>query len=150
MSGTEAFHTVKDVFSIVGVLATIGGTAWSVKTWRHAHGTHVQVSVVNAFPTYGPEVGDHHFAIKAINKGDRPIVIDSAGFEVADGRSAVMLRFPPFGDQLPKELPPGATCEIYQPVGSLEASGFDVTAAIVAFVTTADDGRFRSKPRELM
>lgn len=146
---TEVFDTVKDVFSIIGVLATTGGLAWRVKAWRHERGTHVRVSVANAFPAYGPELGERHFSIKAINKGDRTIVVSSAGFEVGDGRSAVMLNFP-FGDTLPKELAPGGTCEVYQPVENLRLSGFKVTGPIVAFVLTAADERFRSEPRELM
>jgi hypothetical protein len=108
-----------------------------------------EVKVLNAIPTYEDRVGERHYKITAENTGDRPIVVTAAGFQLPDGRRASMTHFP-FGDRLPRQLAPGGTCHLYQPTAALEAAGADVADPMVAFVSTANEEDFTSKPTQLM
>lgn len=143
-----AFTTVRDGLGIVGALATLGALLWGIYTWRHRHTQHVEVTVENALPTYGAQTGQWCFSVRAVNRGDYPVNVTSAGFVMPDGRELVIVA-PPFGGALPSEVPPRDSRQTWLEVDTLEAEGLDVYGPVTGWVRTSTNERFSSKPRVL-
>lgn len=148
MLDDSVFTTARDIFSVIGVCATVGGLGWRVFTWRHARGTHLRVEVANVLPVYGDKLS-WCFSVAAVNRGDHAAQITSAGFVLPDGRDLVVVA-PPFPGALPTEVPPRDSRQTWIEVDALKREGVDVYAPIVGFVHTSTGERFRSRPKILL
>lgn len=98
--------------SIIATVLGIINLSWNVFTWR-MNGPHVKVKVVNAFPTYGGEVGDHFLGIQANNKGRSPVTINNVYFEMPTGENLFATSLPNFSAKLPHRLEAGSSATWY-------------------------------------
>jgi hypothetical protein len=144
------FQTIRDVFAVIGVIATTGGLGWKVYTWRRERQTRIRVKVTNALPTYGPEnrPGEWCFQVEAINSSDHPVRVTSVGFDLGDGNTVVQTQHP-FPSALPHEIQPHDSGFTLFELDGLEARTMDTYGEIVGFVDTSGGHRFRSEPRVL-
>lgn len=98
--------------SIIGTVLGITNLCWNIFTWR-MNGPHVKVKVINAFPTYGPEIGDHHLGIEAANRGRSPVTIKNVGIETPTKANMFAIDLPSFSDKVPHRLEAGSTATWY-------------------------------------
>jgi hypothetical protein len=150
-----AFEVVRDVFAVIGALGTAGGLGWRIYTWRHEHAQHVEVKITNGFPTYGPNnerLGEWCFLITAINRGDHPVHVTSAGFMHPDGSdSNLVIMQPPFPGALPKTIQPRDSGQTWVERSAAESRGLDaVERPLVGWVNLSTGERFQSKPTVLV
>lgn len=150
-----AFEVVRDVFAVIGALGTTGGLGWRVYTWRHEHAPHVQVKIANGFPTYGPNherLGEQCFLVTAINRGDHPVHVTSAGLMLPDGNdSTLVIMQPPFPGALPKTIQPRDSGQTWVERSAVESRGVDVVEReLIGWVDLSTGERIASKPTVLV
>src|SRR5262245_51993305 len=138
-------HTVKDVFSVIGVVATCGGLGWKVYTWRHGRQTSLTLQIKAGFPTMGPLAFKGCAVITAINTSDHRVRVTSVGNELPDGRNAIVAG-QVFPGSLATEIPPRDSASTFMELEPLEREGLDPSSPVVAFVSTSADERFTSPP----
>jgi len=143
----DFLHTLKDVFSVIGVFATTGGIVWGIYKFRRERQTRVRVQVSAGFPAAGQLAFKDCVVVTAINDSDHPVRVVSAGLELPDKRTVVVAgqQFP---GGLPTEIRPHDSARALFEVEPLEAEGLDVYA-VIAFVQTSTEERFTSKPTAL-
>ncbi len=150
-----AFEVVRDVFAVIGAVGTAGGLGWRIYTWRHDHAPHIEVKIANGFPTYGPSnerLGEWCFLITAINRGDHPVHVTSAGLlHPNGGDSTLVIMQPPFPGALPKTIAPRDSGQTWVERSAVESRGLDtVERALVGWVNLSTGERFESKPTVLV
>jgi hypothetical protein len=151
----DAFTAVRDIFAVIGALGTAGGLGWRVYTWRHEHVPHVEVKIANGFPTYGPNnerIGEWCFLVTAINRGEHPVHVTSAGFMLPNGDdSALVIMQPPFPGALPKTVQPRDSGQTWVARSAVESRGVEVVSqALIGWVDLSTGERFESKPSVLV
>jgi hypothetical protein len=150
MIAATLFTTVKNIFAVVGATGTVAGLAWRIYTWRHDHRQHVEVKIANVLPVYGPRVGDWAINVTAINHGDRPVEVTSAGFRLPDGRTLVIVN-KPFPDALPCTVPARDSRQTWTTHEELDRTGENLEGVpLVGFVNLSTDERFETKPKVLI
>jgi len=148
------FELLRDLFAPIGAIATALGLGWKVKTWRHDHSHHVEVSISNGFPTYGPgePLGDWVFLVKAVNRGDHPVTVASIGLLYpgrADG--TLVLMHPPYPGALPGVVQPRDSGMTWVGKEEVEARGVRTEEqAFVGFVDLSTGERVLSAPTVLV
>ena len=150
-----AFEVVRDVFAVIGALGTVGALGWRVYTWRHERMPHVEVTISNAFPTYGPNnehVGEWCLSVTAINRGEHPVHVTSAGFFLPDGKeSSLVIVQPPYPDALPRTVEPRDSGQTWVERAAVESRGVKVVdQPLTGWVRLSTRERFESKPSVLV
>lgn len=102
------------VIAIIGAITGVAALAWQVITWRQS-GPVVVVTATQAFPTYGPGVGEPHVNVTASNSGRSPVTVKGWGLRFPDGQTMVFPNPVPWSDPLPNRLEPGADASWYVP-----------------------------------
>jgi hypothetical protein len=154
MATTEAFTLARDIFAAIGALGTAGGLGWRVYTWRHGRTPHVEVKISNGFPTYGPNnerLGEWCLLVTAINRGEHPVHVTSAGFVMPNGKDTLVIMHPPYPGALPATIAPRDSAQTWVERDAAEDSGLAAPErSLVGWVNLSTGERFESKPTVLV
>jgi hypothetical protein len=100
-----------DILAVIGAVTGVLALGWQIysqiRTWRMS-GPQISVKVSNGFPVYDDRAGEHHFFVKAVNRGGSAATVDAWGIRFPDGRDLVPMRQLPFSTQLPAVIAPHA------------------------------------------
>lgn len=97
---------------VVSIVSALGAVAavW-VSIWTHRQqGSRIECVWSNAFPVYGPKLGERHIQVQAINHGRSATTIAGWGLAIVDAqgkptdRTIVLFEIPPSQPQLPHRL----------------------------------------------
>jgi hypothetical protein len=150
----EAFTLVRDIFAAIGAVGTVGTLGWRVYTWRHGRTSHVEVKISNGFPTYGPNserLGEWSLLVTAINRGEHPVHVTSAGFLMPNGRDTLVIMNPPYPGALPATIQPRDSGQTWVARDAAESRGLAaVERPLTGWVTISTGERFESKPMILV
>lgn len=108
------------VAALVGVVIASASFAWQVASWLR-EGPRVKVKLSSAFPSYGGQLGPHHYQVSAVNLGRSPLALSGWGFELPSGNSTFMAAPLPFSVPLPHTLEGGHEASFYVEVAALES-----------------------------
>ncbi len=140
--------------AVVSALVGVGALGWKVYTWHHAGHPHLEVEIANAFPTYGPnvELGKWCLSVTAVNRGDHPVHVSSAGFMLPNGdESSLVILRPPYPGALPASVQPRDSGHTWIERKAIEDSGVPiVNQPMVGWVRLSTGERFESNPRVLV
>lgn len=101
-----------DVVAAVGAGAGVLALLWQIYIW-FGSGPKIRVKLVNSFPTYGAQVGNHHFTVSAINHGRAATTVKTWGLRLPDG-SDIIARSPiSWSDSLPAVLEPQSSASFH-------------------------------------
>jgi hypothetical protein len=140
--------------SIVAAVA-IYGAALSTMTYRaqrHQRRAMIRVSVASGFPVLGGRVGEPQLQIEATNIGERPVVLEAAGYKLPRKGDSLALIDPSLRTlpQFPCELPPhqsGMLAEDMADIASsLARAGYVGRVRLVGFVRDQEDTEYLAKP----
>ena len=98
--------------AIIGTVLGILNLFWNMRTWRLS-GPVVAVTVNNAFPTYGRDIGEHHVGINAANTGRAPVTVAGMGIELPSRENMLIIEPTAFSTPLPHRLEPGSSADFY-------------------------------------
>jgi hypothetical protein len=136
--------------AIYAALISTAVLGWNVYSWVQSRRTRLSVNISNAI--MGEPLGTLHvLAVQATNRGDHSARVTSFGLEANDdsGRQLVFVN-PVNGSTLPGPIAPHDSGTGYQPIDTINPAEVDLRKPVVAFVQTADNGRYRSKPARLV
>ena len=146
--------TILSVIGTLGALGTIAGLGIRVYTWRHGRTPHVEVKIANGFPTYGPfheRLGEWSFLITAINHGEHPVHVHSAGFLMPNGKDTLVIMHPPYPGALPATIAPHDSGQTWVERAAAEARGLDATERpLIGWVNLSTGEQIKSKPKVLV
>jgi hypothetical protein len=150
----ETFTLIRDIFAGIGALGTAGGLGWRIYTWRHGRTPHVEVKISNGFPTYGPNnerLGEWCFLVTAINRGEHPAHVTSAGFIMPNENDTLVIMHQPHPGALPRTVQPRDSGQTWVERSAAEAQGLDaVERPLIGWVNLSTSERFESKPTVLV
>jgi hypothetical protein len=86
--------------AIVGTVLGVLNFIWNIWPWVQS-GPQVKVTVSNDFPVAGPEIGDLHVGINAVNTGRAPNTVTSIGIELPSKENMISPGIPKFSTPLP-------------------------------------------------
>jgi hypothetical protein len=114
----------------------------------------VEVKIANGFPTYGPyseRLGEWCFSVTAINHGEHPIHVHSAGFLMPNGKDTLVIMHPPYPGALPATIAPRDSGNTWVERTAAEAQGLNATERpLVGWVNLSTGEQIKSKPRVLV
>jgi hypothetical protein len=142
------FAEIDPVAIYAAVVSTVA-LGWQILKERRARRPQVEVKVSYALLGYPSREPAEAAEIEARNRGDHPIRVTSAGFNLQDdsGRTVVITWQPP-GATLPAVVgsrDSGMTYLLREELGPL-----DVFRPLVGWVSLSTGERFHSRPRTLM
>ena len=140
---------VVSIVSAFGALAAV----W-VSIWTHRQqGSRIECVWSNAFPVYGPELGERHVQVQAINHGRSATTIAGWGLSMVDAqgkptdRTIVTFEIPPWQPQLPYRLDSESSAGWLMPFDQLQrtiAGQSDPVHGLLAYVQTGTGRRIYS------
>ena len=134
--------------AIYAALVATAGFGWQIYTWRRTHSTALNLKVSYAFIGYDVQ---EVVMIAAINKSNHPVRVTSAGLVLQDGSKRDLVIFhPPPGASIPGAITPRDSGNTWLAIDDARRGGLDLYEPLVAWVNTAEDKRFTSKPTTLM
>ena len=138
------------VIVIYAALVSTAALAWNVYSWIRAHRTQLRVDISNAI--MGLPTGTMHvLSVQATNRGQTAAHVTSFGLEANDGSGRQIVFVDPVpGSTLPGPIPAHDSASGFQPIATLRPEDVDLTRPVVAFVVTAENERYRSKPATLL
>jgi len=142
------FGAIDPVAIYAAVVSTIA-LGWQIQKERRARRPQVEVKVSYAllgYPSRGPAEVAH---IEARNRGDLPVRVNSAGFNLQDGSgNALAITWQPPGATLPGVVGPrdaGFTYLLEDELGPL-----DLYRPLVGWVSLSTGERIHSKPHTML
>jgi len=142
------FGAIDPVAIYAAVVSTIA-LGWQIRKERRARRPQVEVKVSYAllgYPSRGPAEVAH---IEARNRGDLPVRVNSAGFNLQDGSgNALAITRQPPGATLPGVIGPrdaGFTYLLEDELGPL-----DLYRPLVGWVSLSTGERIHSKPHTML
>lgn len=135
------------VVAIYASIVATAGVAWQIFQWRHARSHQVSVNVALAAFSLNNGRVEQGLTITAVNAGERPVRVTSAGLNTQDksGRTFVVVSPPP-GADLPCVVQPRDSSMTYLYRAKLESGGFDLFEPVTGWVVLATGDRVTSKP----
>lgn len=138
-----------DPVAIHAAIVSTVALGWQILKEGRARRPQVEVKVSYALLGYPNREPAEAAEIEARNRGDHPIRVTSAGFNLQDdsGRTVVITSQPP-GAALPGVVGPrdsGMTYLLREELGPL-----DVFRPLIGWVSLSTGERFHSRPRTLM
>jgi hypothetical protein len=112
----------------------------------------VRVKVSNGFPVLGGRLGEFQLQIEATNTGERPVVLEAAGFKLPRNGETLALIDPPLQTlpAFPSELAPHRSGMLAQDMtdiaGSLAQHGYVGRVRLVGFFCDQEDIEYLAKP----
>ncbi len=142
------------ILGIVVAAVAVYGAILSTMTFRaqrRDRRASVRVKVTNGLPAFADRLGNVQLLLEATNTGERPVVLEAAGYKLPNGDSLALiapsLRTLP---QFPCELSPhrsGMVAEyMYDIAGSLAQAGYVGRVPLLGFVRDQEDNEYSSKP----
>jgi len=141
---------VEQFLGVVVAAVAVYGAALSTMTLRAQRRERravVRVKVSNGFAVSGPRLSEPQLQITATNAGERPVVLENAGFRLPTGET-VMLVNPTTGSiqGFPHELPPHRSCVVVEDMagiaGSLARAGHVGRIRLVGFYRDQESNMF--------
>jgi hypothetical protein len=135
---------------IAGYAAVVSTVAvgWQILKERRTRRPQVEVKVMNAMLTYPARDPEWSAQIEARNRGDLPVRVTSAGFNLQDGSGATVaiIQQPP-GANLPGVIGPRDSAMTYLLMDEL--GPLDPFRPLVGWVSLSTGERIHSKPATL-
>lgn len=140
---------------VVSIVSAFGAVAavW-VSIWTHRQqGSRIECVWSNAFPVYGPELGERHIQVQAINHGRSATTIAGWGLEIVDAqgkptdRTIIIFKMPPWQPQLPHRLDSESSAGWLMPFDELQgmiAKQSEPVHGLLAYVQTGTGRRIYS------
>jgi hypothetical protein len=114
----------------------------------------VEVKISNGFPTYGTNnerLGEWCLLVTAINRGEHPVHVTSAGFLMPNGKDTLVIMYPPYPGALPATIAPRDSAQTWVERAAAEDRGLNATERpLVGWVNLSTGERFESKPTVLV
>jgi hypothetical protein len=135
---------------IAGYAAVVSTVAvgWQILKERRAQRPQIEVKVMNAMLTYPAREPAWSIQIEARNRGDLPVRVSSAGFNLQDGSgNTVAIIQPPPGATLPGLIGPRDAAMTYLLMEDL--GPLDPYRPLVGWVSLSTGERIHSKPSTL-
>jgi hypothetical protein len=148
-----------DTQTILGIIVAavaIYGTILSTLNFRAHHRdrrANIRMKVSTGFAVFGPELSDPQLQLEAVNAGERPVVLSSAGFKLTDGRSIALIN--PSTKTipgLPHELLPHRSAmlaeNMHDIAGSLLRGDVVGRVKLLGFFRDQENNEYLAKPYE--
>jgi hypothetical protein len=146
------------ILGIVVAAVAVYGAILSTMTFRAQHRerrARIRVKVSNGFPVLGGHIGEPQLQIEATNTGERPVVLEAAGYKLPRNGDSLALIAPSLRTlpEFPCELAPnrsGLLAEDMSDIaGSLAQHGHVGRVELVGFFRDQEDNEYLAKPWEL-
>lgn len=145
--------SVEQILGVIVAAVAVYGAGLSTVTFRAQRRERraiVKVQTSNGFAVWGQR-GNPQLQITATNAGERPVVIEAAGFKLPNGQDTLALINPTTSTmQFPHQLAPHHNCLVAEDMaeiaGSLAQAGHRGRIKLVGFFRDQDGNVFRAKP----